>query len=200
VIFGRAEKPMAAAAGAQGGLPRCAAQAGRAGSLERPSWRDPVSSLSSRQAQTFDCSQAPLRTCAISTSRRSERSRTGVHVFIVRRSGFKLTRSFYILVIILLAVTGSFGLLLTMHIHLGPLRRTKEPSSSKDLKNRKLSPDEIPECDLPPLPNREGPFEYKGHPYYLYPNGDVDGFTRQGWWRISFDEFKRHVDGKPSLD
>jgi hypothetical protein len=37
-------------------------------------------------------------------------------------------------------------------------------------------PRDIPECDLPPLPGRAGPFVYKGYPYYVYLNGDVDGF------------------------
>jgi hypothetical protein len=115
-------------------------------------------------------------------------------VFIVGRSGFKLTRGFYIPFIIFLALTGSFGFLLTMHVHIGPLRKLKQPSPENNLKSRSMSPAEIPDCDLPALPNREGPYTYKDHPYYSYPSGDVDGFTRQGWWRVSFDEFKRHVD------
>jgi hypothetical protein len=91
-------------------------------------------------------------------------------------------------------LTGSLGFLLTMHVHVGPARKPKEVSPGTDAKDKKPSLADIPECDLPPLPGREGPFEYKGYPYYSYPNGDVDGFTRRGWWRLSFDEFKRHID------
>lgn len=122
---------------------------------------------------------------------RLERS-MGANMFIVERSGFRLTKSFYVVLIVLLLITGSFGVLLTMHIHFSP---SKKPASlPKPKRTAAELPPKIPECDLPPLPDREGPFDYKGHPYYLYPNGDVDGFTRQGWWRIPFDEFRRHVD------
>jgi hypothetical protein len=113
-------------------------------------------------------------------------------MFIVERSDFRLSKGFYVALIVLLLITGSFGLLLTMHIHLGPSK--KPPSVPKATRTAAELPRNIPECDLPPLPDREGPFDYKGHPYYLYPNGDVDGFTRQGWWRIPFDEFRRHVN------
>jgi len=118
-------------------------------------------------------------------------------VFIVERSAFKLTRNFYIAVIVLLAMTGSLGFLFTMHVHVGPSKKsdkaTKNAPEGKS-KKTKLSLENIPACDLPPLPNRQGPHEYKGYPYYSYPNGDVDGFTQRGWWRLSLDEFKRHVD------
>jgi hypothetical protein len=117
-------------------------------------------------------------------------------MFVIERPAFRLTRSFYVLsaVILMMTVTGPalLGLLLTMHIHVGPPRKPKgalEKNSSI-----KLNLAEIPECDLPPLPNREGPYDYRGHPYYLYPSGDVDGFAGRAWWRVSLDEFKRHVD------
>ena len=58
--------------------------------------------------------------------------------------------------------------------------------------------EEFPECDLKPLPGRQGPHDYKGFPYYFYPNDDVvDGFIQRfiqrEWWRMSFNEFKSHV-------
>jgi hypothetical protein len=123
----------------------------------------------------------------------------GAYVFIVERPGFRLTKTFYIMAAVLVFVmTGSLGTLLTMHVHLNskaPGARRKKVASS-----RPPNPTEIPECDLPPLPNREGPYDYKGHPYYLYPSGDVDGFAGREWWRVSLDEFKRHVDRVRSND
>jgi hypothetical protein len=120
-------------------------------------------------------------------------------VFIVERPGFRLTKAFYIMAaVVVFAMTGSLGVLLTMHVHLdskAPGARRKKVAS-----NRAPNPTEIPECDLPPLPNREGPYDYKGHPYYLYPSGDVDGFAGREWWRVSLDEFKRHVDRVSSND
>jgi hypothetical protein len=112
-------------------------------------------------------------------------------MFVVERPNFRLTKGFYIWAfIIILGATegvGWFAALLTMHIHLAP-KKMRETARNR------LNPTEVPDCDLPALANREGPHEYKGYPYYSYPNGDVDGYTRQGWWRLSFKEFKRHVD------
>jgi hypothetical protein len=122
----------------------------------------------------------------------------GAYVFIVERPGFRLTKTFYIMVVVVLVMTGSLGVLLTMHMHFN----SKAPRSprKKVSSNRAPNPTEVPECDLPPLPNREGPYDYKGHPYYLYPNGEVDGFAGREWWRVSLDEFKRHVDRVRSND
>jgi hypothetical protein len=54
---------------------------------------------------------------------------------------------------------------------------------------------ESPECDLPPLASRQGPHDYKGYPYYFYPDGDVvDGLIQREWWRVPFSEFKRAID------
>ena len=98
-------------------------------------------------------------------------------MFIVERPGFKLTESFYYVAIVLLIFTFPIAML-TMHIHFNPSPKRKalpkiEPAPAE-------LPQSIPECDLPPLPDRQGPYNYNGHPYYLYPNGDVDGFT-QTW-------------------
>jgi hypothetical protein len=50
-------------------------------------------------------------------------------MFIVERSGFRLTKNFYIIaVIMLLAMTGSLGAIFTMHVHLGPSREPDKPS------------------------------------------------------------------------
>ncbi len=118
----------------------------------------------------------------------------GAYVFIVERPGFRLTKTFYIVVVVVLVMTGSLGVLLTMHMHVN----SKPPPRKKGLPAP--NPADIPECDLPPLPNREGPYDYKGHPYYLYPSGKVDGFAGREWWRVSLDEFKRHVDRVRSND
>jgi hypothetical protein len=115
-------------------------------------------------------------------------------VFILERPGFRLTKGFYVFAIIILMLTGSPAVLwtiLTMHIHIGP----KAPAPSRNNNRRPTPrPTDIPECDLPPLPNREGPHDYKGYPYYSYPTGEVDGFAGREWWRASLAEFKRHVD------
>jgi hypothetical protein len=122
----------------------------------------------------------------------------GAYVFIVERPGFRLTKTFYIVVVVVLVMTGSLGVLLTMHMHVNS--KTAGSERKKASSNRAPNPAEIPECDLPPLPDREGPFEDKGHPYYLYPTGEVDGFAGREWWRVSLDEFKRHVDRVRSND
>jgi hypothetical protein len=119
-------------------------------------------------------------------------------MFVVERPTYRLTKTFYFVVFALVAMTGSFGLLLTMHVHYNPLRKRLDTlkGATEPRKNAHTKLDQsIPECDLPPLPDRQGPFQYKGHPYYLYPNGDVDGFTSRGWWRISFGDFMRYVGG-----
>jgi hypothetical protein len=120
----------------------------------------------------------------------------GAYVFVLERPGFTLTKSYYVFVIAVLLLTGSLGMLLTMHIHIAP----KAPAPSRSNRKPALRPADIPECDLPPLPNREGPYDYKGYPYYSYPTGEVDGFAGREWWRVSLDEFKRHVDRVTSND
>jgi hypothetical protein len=115
-------------------------------------------------------------------------------MFIVERSSFRLTKTFYIAFAVSLIVLGAgaawWGVLLTMHIHLGP---KIAPENLSEVLSSSV-PEHVPECDLPPLPDRQGPFAYKGYPYYLYPNGEVDGYTQHGWWRISLTEFMRHID------
>jgi hypothetical protein len=115
-------------------------------------------------------------------------------MFIVERPGLRLTRTFYIFVAVVFLLAGSLPALLMMHVHISP-RKSAPPRQ-----RRAPNPADIPECDLPPLPNREGPFDYKGHPYYLYPNGDVDGFAGRAWWRVPLGEFKRHVDRVTARD
>jgi hypothetical protein len=118
-------------------------------------------------------------------------------VFILERPAFKLTRSYYAFVIAVFLLTGSLGMLLTMHIHIASKGSARSRNNNPKPAPR---PADIPECDLPPLPKREGPYDYKGYPYYSYPNGDVDGFAGREWWRVSLDEFKRHVDRVSSND
>jgi hypothetical protein len=113
-------------------------------------------------------------------------------VFIVERPGLRLTRRFYLAAAIVFLLTGAFPALLMMHVHIDS--KTPALSRKRLAAPRAPRPSEIPECDLPPLPGREGPYDYKGYPYYLYPSGDVDGFAGREWWRVSLDEFKRHVD------
>jgi hypothetical protein len=118
-------------------------------------------------------------------------------MFIVERPGLRLTRTFYVFVAVVVVLTGSVAVLVTlftMHLHISS-RRIAPPRQ-----RRAPNPANIPECDLPPLPNREGPFDYKGHRYYLYPNGDVDGFAGRAWWRVPLGEFKRHVDRVTARD
>ena len=141
-----------------------------------------------------------VRKCCWRAVRSGAIGSEGAYVFILERPGFRLTKGFYVFAIIIFMLTGSPAVLwtiLTMHIHINP----NAPAPSRN-KNRKPAPRpaDIPECDLPPLPNRQGPYDYKGHPYYLYPNGDVDGFAGRKWWRVSLDEFKRHVDRVRSDD
>jgi hypothetical protein len=118
-------------------------------------------------------------------------------MFVLPRSGFRLTRHFYIWVFAIgCLVTGgaaSIGALLTMHVHFDP-RPVRRQVPEKPLKKKGLDPAAIPDCDLPALPDRAGPHVYKGHPYYSYPDGTVDGFAQPRWWRLSLDEFKGHID------
>jgi hypothetical protein len=52
----------------------------------------------------------------------------------------------------------------------------------------------FPKCDLPELPDRKGPYQCEGMPYFIYPDGRVDGLTVDGWWRLSsLDEYKRYI-------
>ena len=52
--------------------------------------------------------------------------------------------------------------------------------------------------DLPPMPGRKGPSLYKGHQFYEYPTGRVDGHTGDlGWHRfLTFHEFVSHIDSE----
>jgi hypothetical protein len=79
-----------------------------------------------------------------------------------------------------------------MHVHLGTKIAPGPKIAPENLPSS--LPGHVPECDLPPLPDRQGPFAYKGYPYYLYPNNEVDGYTQHGWWRISWTEYMRHID------
>jgi hypothetical protein len=73
-------------------------------------------------------------------------------MFIVERSSFRLTKTFYIAFAVSLIVLGAgaawWGVLLTMHIHLGP---KIAPENLSEVLSSSV-PEHVPECDLPPLP------------------------------------------------
>lgn len=61
---------------------------------------------------------------------------------------------------------------------------------------RALAMEAAKQPDLDALPDRRGPWEYKGVYYYDYPDGRVDGSTRlAGWYRFaSLYDFQDYVD------
>lgn len=63
----------------------------------------------------------------------------GANMFIVERPGFKLTETFYYVLIVLLIITGSPGLflMLTMHVDFNSSRKVESrPGASKETNGR----------------------------------------------------------------
>jgi hypothetical protein len=79
-----------------------------------------------------------------------------------------------------------------IHPHSEAVELTTGPADEfvKKWKNQTTS-----EPDLPPLPGRKGPFEYKGFTYYQNSDGSVDASTSRGWWRLSsLEEYRKYID------